>query len=226
MSNTSDNQSTQSNSQAIVILCIILITVLLLIAGSFLFMMLILSDDAEVYETNDVGKYGEYIGNHVDDYPQSFISSFFPRCLEPYFEDVQYQYKALPIGPYACEVYLEFTISDEELYQSFFEEATRGMSGQPFPFDNNFVSYNVVDKLVVNPQVHKRSPDGKEFYYFQDDAEMGKILFCHEQQRVIYCAIVISYDGGYATDCFDAFYTRFGIDPLAYSDYVKSVSEN
>jgi len=142
------------------------------------------------YITEDVVNYGDITHNSKsgNNYVKTFVNSFFPERIEPYFENVQYQYKARSWCDYCCEVYLEFTISDRDAYLNFVEEATEGLTSTQFAYDNQFEDYIVYDALLVDENDYQTENGG----YYLDAAKMGRILVCKDEQRIIYHAIMVT----------------------------------
>lgn len=167
------------------------------------------------YTTEDIADYGEIKGNNDNETVEEFLMSYFPRKIEPYFENVVFSYKANNQCSYKTEMYLEFTISDPEQFQCYVAELTDRLMVQEFPYDEKYDDYIIHNQLYVEPDVSNET--GEENYYFRFGARMGRILVCEEEQRVIFEGIIVYHCcGGYAHE-FD-FYDRYGIDPQEYSE--------
>lgn len=191
-------------------LCIILIcfSLVLLILG-----ILVCSVLPRQYTTNDIKKYGKFTGNHDNDFPREFTTSFFPEQIETFFSEVAYSYRAQKNDTYAFEAYLEFVIEDTEVFDSFVKRTTEGLESKPFFYDSSFVEYTVSD--VFEGTIGQEETDGNT-YVAIGYAKIGKILCSKEEQRIIFVALGV-YDGGMArSDFLTVYFDRFGIDARNY----------
>lgn len=196
------------------ILARLLIIIILVVTVLGLAVVLI-DSDGTWYETEDPAQYLVIQHNGDNGPPEAFFTSFFPSQIQPCFENVVYKYKANDWCEYNCEMYLEFTVSNQEQFQRCVTELTQGLTAQTFPYNDKYDDYLIINNLYVEPS--SSSEPGNERYYFIMGARMGRILVCREEQRIICQGILIrGCCGGYAED-YD-FYTRFGIHPQEYSD--------
>ncbi len=172
-------------------------------------MLLLIRDAAyprQFYTTN-ISDYGMYVGNYDNDFPEEFISSFFPEEIEENFFNVKYSYKAQKGDSYAFEAYLEFQIVNKEEFQSYISDKI-GNSAVNFKYDSDFKEYVLSDDFQLNDEGSKSIRGAK----------IGKILYSEKDQRIIYVAIGV-YDGGMVTtDFLCKYFDRFAIDPIKYDD--------
>ena len=169
------------------------------------------------YSTDDIAEYGIIQWNGDNEIPENFIKSFFPEQIEPYFENVTYQYKAVHWCSYNCEIYLEFTIEDQEVFREFVDEHTKGITPVEFAYDPAYDDYVIKNDLYVEIEDLIETRDGMRYYFLGDGARMGRILVDEDRQQIIFTAIYVSQCCGGFTGDYD-FYSRFDIDPLEYSD--------
>jgi hypothetical protein len=176
--------------------------------------------EEEWYTTENLKDYRIVKWNGHNEIPQAFIDSFFPEKIEPYFRAVQYKYTARDWCDYCCEMYLEFTIEDEQTYREYVAGATENLTGETFPFAQQYTAYTIHDRLPVSPDAEVKTGENGETVYYIDNARMGKILTCDAEHKIIYVAIMVTACCGDYTDKFD-FYSRFDIDPKAYAEYTE-----
>lgn len=190
-------------------------TMILILLALIIILPLVIAicDTGRVYETNDVGDYGNYTGNYNNEKPREFITSFFPAELSDTYTDVEYHYKAKRFDTYAYEAYLEFVIPDTAEFDLFLELYIPEDQCKPFLFDHSYMEYSISNVVMLDPEKNKSG--GFAIHY----AEIGKVLFSEEEQRVIFFALG-DYDGG-GTDTAELgyFFTRFDIDEKEYQDH-------
>lgn len=187
---------------------VFLVTAILLIACFALLLLFAMMPD--VYETNNLADYGKYTGNYDNEAPREFINSFFPETLSDSFADVTYHYKAKRFDTYAYEAYLEFVIPDSASFNLFIEEYIEKDQCTPFMFDTSFTEYsisNVLEFTDTNNHADK---------YAISYAEIGKILFSTDEQRIIFVALGVYDGGGTYTSELNWFFSRFNIDCQFY----------
>lgn len=165
----------------------------------------------DIYETTSINDYLEIKGNYDNETPEAFIRSFFPEEIDDSFSQLIYHYKAKKLDAYAYECYLEFVIEDPDAYRDFIDQYVDEQACTTFLYDGQFREQSISNVLMV----WQSQPE--EAVYQLEQAELGKILFSDEQQRVIFIAIGM-YDGG-GTDTVELghFWNRFQIDPWEYS---------
>lgn len=168
---------------------------------------------ADVYETNNISDYGKYTGNIDNAPPREFINSFFPETVSNSFTDVQYHYKAKRFDTYAYEAYLEFVIPDSESFNLFLEEYICPDQCKPFMFDTSFTEYSISNVLWLDDS--NNNSDGYPISY----AEIGKVLFSIDEQRIIFVALGVYDGGGTDTSELNWFFSRFNIDCQVYQQY-------
>ncbi len=163
-----------------------------------------------VYETNRIEDYGKIVGNLDNEKPAAFIHSFFPDEIEDCFSDVTYHYKAKKGDVYAYECYLEFVIEDPKEYAAFVAEYISQDDVLPFAYDMKFREQTISNVLCLN-----EIPEDKT--YSIGTAELGKILYSDQEQRIIFVALGMFDGGGMTTEELCRFFSRFNIDPWEYA---------
>lgn len=186
---------------SVLIICSILIPICLGVA-----------EHGSVYETNDVKDFGNYTGNYNNEFPATFISSFFPEKIEDYFSDITYHYKAKKFDTYAFECYLEFVIEDPSQFSEFIARYVDANASQPFMFDD---AYNI---CIVSNDLDLDSIAGNTSKYSISFAKIGNILYSVDEQRIIFVAIGVYDGGGTFTNELNFFFDRFSVDPMRYKN--------
>lgn len=167
------------------------------------------------YETTNIEDYGEYKGNYDNKTVTKFITSFFPKEIEPTFENVKYVYRAKKLDAYAFEAWLEFTIQDEDAFQTYVDTVTKGEHLQTFAYDNTYSEYVIADSFELHPNA-QNDEDPSDGYSIQY-AMIGKILINDEKNEIIHIALGVYDGGGVRTNFLREYFTRFNIDPIQYN---------
>lgn len=171
-----------------------------------------LSGEGNITETTDPADYGIITGNYDNEYPAEFMFSFFPEEISDDFSNVRYRYKAQKGDTYACEIWLEFDIADEEAFAEFIAASVDPEQVTAFSYDPTFSDYTISDRFELT---YPENNDPGDIHI--EDARIGKILYDEEAQHII-CFALLMYDGGYSsTKDFGSFFTRFHIDPIEYA---------
>ena len=192
------------------IIAVVAIAVLVIIGVFVARVAIPLLQYGDIYETTRINDYGKITGNWVNDEPEAFVHSFFPKQIEDSFTDIIYHYKAKKGDGYAYECYLELVIEDPDAYAAFIENTVDKSKCTPFAYDPAFQEQSISNVFYI----WRRNE--REAIYVLETAELGKILFSDEQQRVIFVALGM-YDGGGATTIeLNHFFSRFQIDPWEY----------
>ena len=182
---------------------------LFLLLSLILSFILLLSFSNREYTTSDIADYGVFKGNYDNETPAEFVLSFFPPVIEDYFSNTSYYYRALKGDTYAFEVYLEFTISDPEVFRSYLKSVVDLNSSTPYMYNDDFFEYSIFDLYDIDIS-------GESFAV--DRAKIGKVLFDETEQRFVFWALGV-HDGGFTRiDDLDYFFTQYGISPVKYAE--------
>lgn len=165
-------------------------------------------------ETTNIEDYGKFYGNNDNGFAFKFIYSFFPKEIQDNFSDITYSYRSEDFGVYGFEAYLEFTIEDEQEFSRYIASIAEPEVWQPFAYDPSYMEYSIVNELELSL--------GHEDIVYDcpniDEAEIGKVLYSPEEQRIIYIALAVYDSGASTTDFLCVFFDRFNIDPVLYLD--------
>ena len=174
-------------------------------------LIVISAGHGELYETDDVADYGEFIGNYDNETPAEFIAEFFPDEIQDNFTDVAYHYAAKKDDTYACECYLEFVIEDKADFLQFMAHYSPLYEVTESLMDKRFQEYSVSNVLDLD-----WTRVGKENGYPIQYARVGKILFSPNEQRCIFLALCVWDGGGVDTNELHYFFDRIQIDIIDY----------
>lgn len=171
-----------------------------------------LGGEPVITETTDLTHYGTITGNSDNATPWEFVYSFFPEEISEDFSNVTYLYTAKNLDTYACQVWLEFDMENEDKFTELIEGCTTPEQTTVFSYDPAYMVYTVSDYFQLNPDDADREFSDIPIRY----AKIGKILYNAEKRHVIFYALCL-YDGGGTTlETLGDFFTRFGIDPFEY----------
>lgn len=174
-------------------------------------------------QVTDISKYGEYTGTRNDDAVQEFINAFFPAEIQPQFSNVVYSYNAVDQDEYAFEAYLEFTISDSDFFWEYISALAPSSQWQKFRYDEDYMEYLVIDGFELTYAGNLGTYENPA--YSIRWAKIGRILYCEEDQSIIFSAIGVN-NGGFAnTSELSTFFDRFNIRPLQYARSAMTESE-
>ena len=192
----------------IVLLTVVLIPFLLFLAWV---LMLYIDGYGRVTEKTDISDYCVITGNYDNDRPAEFIHSFFPEEVDDDFSNVSYLYIAQRGDTYACQIWLEFDIENEDAFKDFISSNTVSENVTVFSYDTAYMDYTIANDFeLTSPQDDKADDIHIEY------AKIGKILYNEDTQHIIFYALCL-YDGGYSsTKIFGDFFSRFNIDPMEY----------
>ena len=168
----------------------------------------------DLVEFTDISEYGHYSGSGMDSFTEEFVNSFFPVLIEDHFSNVRYSYKAGGNNTYGFEVYLEFTISDRELFWQFIDGIGSSNSWKPFSFDTGFNVFDIDNRLDINEDIiYDRESN---YYHPIERAKIRRVFYSEESQTIIFWALGVYDGGGIGTNYLNTFFDRFQIDPIDY----------
>jgi len=185
------------------------------------------SDLPHITEFSDVKDYGTIKGNgffNGDLHARKEFFKFFPKKLDPSFEEVRYHYKAVDNLAFAFEATLEFRISDPAGFNTYVRSIAPIEQFSVFPYDGKYLEYVPEENELIlwepDPE-HLEPGEGEEFYRIEN-AWIGRVLIDPSEQRVLYFLMVVEDD--YYTNTSDLcdFFQRFNIDPLEMSNRLEA----
>ena len=181
------------------------------------------------YETNSIEDYGKIVGNNDNKAVEEFVFSFFPKKIEPNFENAEYHYYAKKVGSYEYEAYLEFTIEDKEEFDEYVSSIIDEDKIIPFVYDESFVEFTISNTFYFNYKELRKNNDTVSYWVY--DADLGKILYSETLQKVVFVAIGVHNDTIAYIDELDYFINKFNVDIFQmmttcypYADYYNAVT--
>ena len=164
-------------------------------------------EDGEIYQTTDIKDYGNFIGTYDDETLKKTILAYFPDEIQDNFEIIKYSYKAIKGDSISCEAYLEFSIDDEEEFDSYVSQMTNETDTTVFEYDSSFREYVKQDYMDFGSEKHNI-----------ECADIRKVLYSDETNTMIFVYIFV-YDGGYTrANSYNEYFSRFGIDRFEHYD--------
>ena len=209
-------------------IAVIVLAAMLSLVSILLLLIFWIGSISTDYTTSDIIEYGNYSGV-LQEAQDEYMNRFFPESIQPEFVNPIYHFSSRTVDTYGFEAYLEFTFASQEQYEEHIEKATEGMLQGTFYFDNDYSEYllfhqntgNVCDSLWLH---HSPNIDDNGIpYYSIDYAGIAKILANPKERRVIYIALGVSDGGGSDTKLLNAYFSRFGIDPIEYEEYTDKI---
>ena len=183
----------------------------LMIFTAALFTIRSMAEIGSEYETNDLADYGKITGNYDNDTPAEFMKKFFPEEILSSYSDVTYHYNARKGDAFAYERYLEFVIENEAEFHAFVAQYENQYAAAVFDWESNFMEYSISN--VFDTEWTRYSAEkGYPIQY----AEIGKVLYDPDEQRIILWALGTWDGGGTGTAHLHYFFDKFGIDVLDY----------
>lgn len=164
----------------------------------------------EYYETNHIEDYGVIVGTN-NKIAHKYIFSFFPEQIEPYFSDIRYHYKAFSLDAVGCEVYLEFTIQDENQFMQYLEQLNIS--------ENNTVVFSSdpsFREFAYNKQYFSADPSDQPGNWSIQHATIRKIFYSMDQQKIIFWAYLVHDGGGTHFKDLRYFFDLYDITPDEY----------
>ena len=164
--------------------------------------------------TTDLADYGVITGNNHNEYPQEYFDNLFPAAIEEHFENPVYYYRGQESDTYACEAYLEFSISDPDLFDEHYQSLARLGSTEPFPFDERYEMWNISEIMDISKKFTNENADGEIIeFHMMNNTEVGIVLCDKKESRFIYFALLTNGGSCPQTNDLDYFFNRFGIEP-------------
>ena len=162
---------------------------------------------SEITETTDLAQYGSFGTCEAwdsNETVQEYVEGFMPERIEDYFSNPIYSFKECKYHN-LHEIYLEFTIEDEEQFDAYVQSATNGTELTAVPSAEGFEEY------VLDERADVGSLDDGRMYI--EHIRIKKILFSDETNTVIYVSIVCRGDVVWYIEEF-TYFQKFSIETL------------
>ena len=155
------------------------------------------------HRTTDIGEYGKY-DNCVNEHE----IKFFPQLNEDIMSDFKYSYNVDCVIDCAHEIYLEFTIEDEDEFAAFINEhqssiiqENENVIVQEFIYDTSYT------EVVIEDYICSRYAD---VGLVIDCAYVRKLLYNEETHSVIFVNLYVMDYWEFENS---TYISRFNIDP-------------
>ena len=155
-------------------------------------------------DTTDIEKYGIY-----DDCVGEDATDFFPQLDKNIMSNFRYSYNTNCFADCAHEIYLEFTIENEDEFTKFIEakqndilQKKEGAAIQKFKYDENYSEIVIKDKITTR---RDRNND-----LVIDSAMIYKVIYNEQDHTVIFVSLYVMDYWEFENS---TYIERFHIDP-------------
>lgn len=166
-------------------------------------------DMFKIVSTTDINEYGKFPTFESEEAKiENYTNVVMPKKIEDFFSEPIY-YFGYCRELYMHEVYLEVKIEDETQYKNYISNLVNEAPTNEFFYDRSFQEYVITDVLGLQ---HEDEPFGPTI----TKTEIQKILFCDENNKIIFISLVLLY-ADYVLHIEDFYYfKRFNIDVSKY----------
>ena len=154
--------------------------------------------------TTDINKYGIY-----KDCVSEYETQLFPQLDKNIMSDIKYSYNAYCFIDCAHEIYLEFTIENEDEFTKFINEnknritqAYNDVTVRNFKHDESYT------EVVVHDSIHTRKDSNGVLVI--DDAYIKKLMYNEENNSIIFINLYVVDFWEFANS---TYIERFNINP-------------
>ena len=173
-------------------------------------------------ETNDPNDYGAIQGTTrfaqqtaIKDFEQ-----YFPPKIEPSYEEVQYHFITQDVDALSYEIFLEFVIPEQEVFDTWTASITQQGDFQPCPFVEGWLEM-VPEKNYLH--LSESLSDPKDDPHI-DSANIQRSLIQPEEKRVVIVSLRVSDGGASRVSELNAFFNRFDLDPAMFAVMLKETA--
>ena len=173
-------------------------------------------------ETNDPRDYGAIQGTTriaqqtaIKDFEQ-----YFPPRIEPSYDVVQYHFITQDVDALSYEIFLEFVITEQEVFDAWTASIAQQGDFQPCPFAEGWLEM-VPEKnyLHLSGSVSEPKDDPRI-----DSANIQRSLIQPEEKRVVIVSLRVSDGGASRVSELNAFFNRFELDPAMFAVMLKETA--
>lgn len=173
-------------------------------------------------ETNDPSDYGAIQGTTrfaqqtaIKDFEQ-----YYPPKIEPSYEEVQYHFITQDVDALSYEIFLEFVIPEQEVFDTWTASITQQGDFQPCPFAEGWLEM-VPEKNYLH--LSESLSDPKDDPHI-DSANIQRTLIQPEEKRVVIVSLRVSDGGASRVSELNAFFNRFELDPALFAVMLKETA--
>lgn len=173
-------------------------------------------------ETNDPNDYGAIQGTTrfaqqtaIKDFEQ-----YFPPRIEPSYAVVQYHFITQDVDALSYEIFLEFVITEQEVFDAWTASIAQQGDFQPCPFAEGWLEI-VPEKNYLHLSVSFSEPKDDPCI---DSANIQRTLIQPEEKRVVIVSLRVSDGGASRVSELNAFFNRFELDPAMFAVMLKETA--
>ena len=173
-------------------------------------------------ETNDPRDYGAIQGTTrfaqqtaIKDFEQ-----YFPPRIEPSYDVVQYHFITQDVDALSYEIFLEFVITEQEVFDAWTASIAQQGDFQPCPFAEGWLEI-VPEKNYLHLSESYSEPKDDPCI---DSANIQRTLIQPEEKRVVIVSLRVSDGGASRVSELNVFFNRFELDPAMFAVMLKNNS--
>lgn len=173
-------------------------------------------------ETNDPRDYGAIQGTTRTAKKTAIkdFERFFPLKIEPFYDDVQYHFITQDVDALSYEIFLEFVIPEQEVFDTWTALTAQQGDFQPCPFAEGWLEM-VPEKNYLHLSGSFSEPKDDPRI---DSANIQRTLIQPEERRIVIVSLRVSDGGASRASELNTFFNRFELDPKTFAVMLKETA--